>query len=150
MQEAGECLSWCGERLVPTLSFFVPGIGIISSPCPRSHASATWPADALWRTPISFKPSASLFTLGKFSAENLDSRKFRSCNGDRAALTGDTAALRRQPQSRRGSSGVKIISAGLFSEASGEVLTYVLASQNTLPERREWHNGDAELSRRGE
>ena len=54
-----------------TLTFVVPGMGITSLPCPSSQASAIWLAVALCRSPIFFKPSAILRTLGKFSRENL-------------------------------------------------------------------------------
>lgn len=39
-----------------TFSFFLPGMGMMLSPWPSSHASATSPAVALWRAPMASRP----------------------------------------------------------------------------------------------
>lgn len=47
----------------------VPGMGMMSSPCARSHARAIWPAVALYFLPMVARPSASFTMFGKFSLE---------------------------------------------------------------------------------
>ena len=59
------------ERRTRTLTRLAPGIGMMSPPWPRSHASATCPALAPCRAPIAWRPSASLVAFGRFSLENL-------------------------------------------------------------------------------
>ena len=66
------------SRRTLTLIFFVPGMGMKSSPCARIQASATWPAVASWRAPMALSPSATLRTFGKFSAEYFGTRRLKS------------------------------------------------------------------------
>jgi hypothetical protein len=51
-----------------TLIFVVPGMGMMSSPCARSHASATWLDVAPYFSPSAASPSVILRMFGKLVA----------------------------------------------------------------------------------
>lgn len=61
-------------RDVRTLTFRVPGMGMISGPCASSHARAICPGVALYLSAMELSASTSFKTLGKFSCENLIQR----------------------------------------------------------------------------